>query len=422
MPTVTVLAPDSALAMDEIVRQLGDNAYILSTSQRDGQIEIKATNEPMPTTARPASKARETFAQMLAARAGDEAVTVLERKRSLGARPNLAAVPAVAPASVAAAETGTLARPVAAQDTGVPAAQLPGSLNVRTGPALAAVSVPPARQGADIPPADATLSATLARIEASLAALAARGAPEMPAATPRAPLEQRVVAAGFDRRIASLPAPGQDFAEALAEQLVPERPEAAIDAQIILVMGPSGAGKTTLAAKFAALLAEHRPERRCDLIELRAVGGQGAETLRSHARILNTGFARWSVADIPAPGSLRPGTTMIVDVPNDPDLAEPLIERMASAAETQIARILALPGGSSAALIAATLARPLFAGATVALTKLDECEITPPEISALALAGAPVGWLSGTRDLIGNLSPATRAVMQEFLGQCLGRD
>ena len=46
MPTVTVLAPDSALAMDEVIRQLGDNAYILATNARDGQVEILATNEP----------------------------------------------------------------------------------------------------------------------------------------------------------------------------------------------------------------------------------------------------------------------------------------------------------------------------------------------------------------------------------------
>ena len=46
MPTVTVLAPDSALAMDEVIRQLGDNAYIVATHTRDGQVEILATNEP----------------------------------------------------------------------------------------------------------------------------------------------------------------------------------------------------------------------------------------------------------------------------------------------------------------------------------------------------------------------------------------
>lgn len=47
MPTITVMAPDSALAMDEVVRQLGDGAYILSTTQQDGMIRIKATNDPM---------------------------------------------------------------------------------------------------------------------------------------------------------------------------------------------------------------------------------------------------------------------------------------------------------------------------------------------------------------------------------------
>ena len=40
MPSVTVLAPDSALALDEVFRPLGENAFILSTTRRDGQIEI----------------------------------------------------------------------------------------------------------------------------------------------------------------------------------------------------------------------------------------------------------------------------------------------------------------------------------------------------------------------------------------------
>ena len=40
MPTVTVLAPDSALAMDEVIRQLGENAYIVATNARDGQVRF----------------------------------------------------------------------------------------------------------------------------------------------------------------------------------------------------------------------------------------------------------------------------------------------------------------------------------------------------------------------------------------------
>ena len=47
MPTITVTAPDSAMAMDEVIRQLGSDAYILSTSQFDGLVQIKATIDPM---------------------------------------------------------------------------------------------------------------------------------------------------------------------------------------------------------------------------------------------------------------------------------------------------------------------------------------------------------------------------------------
>lgn len=43
--TITVRAADSGLAMDEVVRQLGPEALILSTSRRGGLVEIKATLE-----------------------------------------------------------------------------------------------------------------------------------------------------------------------------------------------------------------------------------------------------------------------------------------------------------------------------------------------------------------------------------------
>ncbi len=45
MTEITVRAIDSALAMEEIQKRLGDNALIVSTSRKDGQIEIVATDE-----------------------------------------------------------------------------------------------------------------------------------------------------------------------------------------------------------------------------------------------------------------------------------------------------------------------------------------------------------------------------------------
>ena len=43
MAEITVRAIDSALAMEEVQKRLGDDALIISTKRIDGQIEITAT-------------------------------------------------------------------------------------------------------------------------------------------------------------------------------------------------------------------------------------------------------------------------------------------------------------------------------------------------------------------------------------------
>ena len=45
MAEITVRAIDSALAMEEVQKRLGDAALIISKQRIDGQIEITATDE-----------------------------------------------------------------------------------------------------------------------------------------------------------------------------------------------------------------------------------------------------------------------------------------------------------------------------------------------------------------------------------------
>ena len=47
MAEITVRAIDSALAMEEIQKRLGDEALIISTKRVDGQIEITATDDEL---------------------------------------------------------------------------------------------------------------------------------------------------------------------------------------------------------------------------------------------------------------------------------------------------------------------------------------------------------------------------------------
>ena len=39
----------------------------------------------------------------------------------------------------------------------------------------------------------------------------------------------------------------------------------------------------------------------------------------------------------------------------------------------------------------------------IALTKLDECEAMPAELSALAMDGSGVGLLTGTKSIVGGI-------------------
>ena len=46
MATIKLTARDSSSAMEEVSKKLGADAYILSTTSKEGGVEIEATNDP----------------------------------------------------------------------------------------------------------------------------------------------------------------------------------------------------------------------------------------------------------------------------------------------------------------------------------------------------------------------------------------
>ena len=51
----------------------------------------------------------------------------------------------------------------------------------------------------------------------------------------------------------------------------------------------------------------------------------------------------------------------------------------------------------------------------VALTKLDECELSPIELSALVSARAQIALLTGTKSLVGAIAIASEAILSQYL-------
>jgi hypothetical protein len=73
MPVMTFRAADSASAMDQVIRRLGEDALILSTTSKAGLVEIVATDEPVETPRPRTTPARVAAPGASALPAGDPA-------------------------------------------------------------------------------------------------------------------------------------------------------------------------------------------------------------------------------------------------------------------------------------------------------------------------------------------------------------
>lgn len=462
MPTVTVLAPDSALAMDEVIRQLGDNAYILATNARDGQVEILATNEP--TQIQPPRKrvTSVSFADVIAEQVAQVATTpaqgMFKSKRAVapapvGTSPEPEAAPEPArsativrmpqartrsaePMPPAAAWDGPqdkdagrfaftgpadrpagVSRPTAVEDTG---AGLRDRGDAAHSPSPAATRAPQDPAPHPAPPIEDNLRPLLHALASQLTRLEAQTA-QLPPATDR--WQDPIEAAGFSPAIVKRLAPGRShpsrdtvFVAAMARTLVAPEPLTALRATTLVVVGPSGSGKTVLAGKIAALTRETQTGRLVELASLCETPPVANAALPVYARMLSVGHRNLHPDQLSAGQIVSPNTTHVIDTNLDPDiLREPLHALRAEIGRMEVAVIVALPVGSSPARIRTELSKYKEFDPVIALTKLDECELSPAEASQIAETGTQIAWLSGTRALTETMAPATEDMMNVFL-------
>ena len=64
MTTIKITARDSSTAMEEVSKKLGADAFILSTTSKEGGVEIEATNDPV-TLKKFTERPRKTFNKLI---------------------------------------------------------------------------------------------------------------------------------------------------------------------------------------------------------------------------------------------------------------------------------------------------------------------------------------------------------------------
>ena len=205
------------------------------------------------------------------------------------------------------------------------------------------------------------------------------------------------------------------FINALADQVVHREAESVFDSRIVFVVGSSGTGKTTLATKIAAYFKEHGISDRMVLAAAAGPGISASEDVKSYARLLNMRAAQLGIGEV-STAVQETSNRMIIDLNATPEDAITAIrEVMKRLGSGKVTVVQAIPGGSSATMIGHQCRLYRKLNPMIALTKLDECEAMPAELSALALEGSGVGLLTGTKSIVGGIAIATMPILAQYL-------
>ena len=383
MTTLTIQATDTASAMDEIAERLGKDALILSTTKKDGKVVMRATNGADLPSPSPASAAND-FSNMYNA----------GLSKSLPGKPRVSAnVPEnPAPNNPAAAVQSNAAESVQRammQALSLIAERIDQLDNKLSGMMLTG----PEGINADLQ--DST-PVQLSRAGYSQNSILR--------------LHPAFAGLTYDDGVTS-------FLDCLAEDLADLNSESLLQKRVIFVVGATGTGRTTLASKLAASLKDSHPGKEVTLASLSATLNETDTKLRSYARLLNIPVSQIT-QDMPDQqfDKMTDFDMMVVDVTLP---AEDAVKRVSQLkqylGDQDTAVVLSLPGGSSAKMIELTVDQFAPLAPTIGLTKLDECETTSAEFSAIAESGARISLLSGTKSVVGAIAFASAKVLAQYL-------
>jgi len=401
MTTIRVSALDTAQAMDEIAAKLGADAMIIDTFKRDGKIEMIATDN--------AEEHFRSESQMVSGHSSAKVLPYEPREKDI----HLSAAEAMAEMQRADEEHLPRFNEIFDQKM------------VNTTPVSEAETAPAARSTYLGTSADnEALRRELGDIKAMLSGMMITqpsGLREQFGHTAAVQLRQ----SGFSEKIITeLKTHFGDgdnetakdaFINAIAQKLVRTDTTDLLERRLICVVGSSGSGKTTLASKIAAYCKEHAI---IDRIMLGAATGKGvnaSDEIKDFARLMNMKSINFSVDEL-AVRMRETSNRMIVDISAAPEQAVDAITACCrDLGAGKVAVVQALPGGSSATLISHQCAHYFGLDPMIALTKLDECEAMPAELSALAMDGSGIGLLTGTKSIVGGIAIATSQILTQYL-------
>ena len=211
------------------------------------------------------------------------------------------------------------------------------------------------------------------------------------------------------------------FLTDLSSHLTHSNSESLLTKKFIFVVGQSGTGRTTLVGKLTATLKETLPHKEIVTVEMVQAGQRPDTQLQDFCRLLNSQVYTINL-DTPTQdfNKIKQNEVMVVDLAVPIGLAATKLQDMERELGTKNIEVVAtIPASTSSNMITLTINELENFEAMVALTKLDECDITTAEFSSFATVDAKIGLFSASKSVMDAPIFASQNVLMQYLQENL---
>ena len=211
------------------------------------------------------------------------------------------------------------------------------------------------------------------------------------------------------------------FLTDLSSHLTHSNSESLLAKKFIFVTGQSGTGRSTMVGKLTATLKEALPHKEIMTVEMVREGQRPNTQLQDFCRLLNSQVYTVSL-DAPTPdfNKIKKNEVMVVDLAVPISHAATKLQDMEGELGNKNIEVLAtIPASTSSNMIMLTMNELENFESMVALTKLDECDITTAEFSSLATVDAKIGLFSASKSIMDAPIFASQNVLMQYLREKL---
>jgi hypothetical protein len=419
MPELKITAVDTSLAMDEVEKKLGPDALILSTTRRDGMIEILATNEPDQIDAANLKAKEKAKARLENRLLSEEQIDAANLKAKEKAKARQESSISELPYSKNTEKFSELVDAEVSKYENKSDSQEPIGSNEPNPSALGDNR----SEKSDLAMAfEQKLSELQFLVDGTIALGQQRDTSlSINAKMKMLGFSNKTATTLIDKNEPNLEL--HDLMRQFTRQIVQGKSKDFDASQIILVCGAERSGKTLLSKKLAKFLPTHTAAQNSTLIlqNNRVI----ADPLSGD---LNSLFKSSSDANVTSLFRKRQdialdGSRLIVDYEGPMDLLNSVLMRLETLEhKPQVSVIYTLEVGKSYDAVRQALEVLQIPNLSVALTKMDLLEVSISELSAVFDLGRKIQFFSGLKTLEDGLDFAKISVVEDFLLDIVRQD